>query len=65
MTRLILYAVTLFLIIYDLACMAFGWPTLSYQIRASDEELGGLIRFGILALWMHWFCPIWTLKNGL
>jgi hypothetical protein len=65
MTRLILYFATAFLIAYDVACMVFGWPTLSYQIRESDAELGGLIRFGMIALWFHWFCPIWTVKNGL
>jgi hypothetical protein len=65
MTRLFIYSITALVIAYDLCCMAFGWTTVSTQIRTSDAELGGLIRWAILALWCHWFLPVWTTNNGL
>lgn len=58
-TRFIVWAVMLGAIAYDIPCAYFGWLTISEEVREIDKELGGLFRWSWLALWLHWFCPLW------
>jgi uncharacterized membrane protein YuzA (DUF378 family) len=57
-SRIIIWCVLVGLIVYDIVVALFGLPTLSEEVRYVDNELGGLIRFGLLALWAHWFFPV-------
>lgn len=57
--RVIIYAVLVVVIGYDILCMTFGWPTVSQGVRDFDKELGGLFRWVWLALWLHWFVGLW------
>jgi hypothetical protein len=58
-TRVIVYAIIFGLILYDLGCAIFGWATITRLVREIDAQCGGLIRWGWLALWLHFWGPFW------
>lgn len=49
-SRIVVYATLALLIGYDLFCAITGRSTISAQVRYIDNECGGLIRWGWLAL---------------
>jgi hypothetical protein len=64
-SRLIVIFVLLLIAAYDIPAMLFGWTTISQQVRVMDRQLNGLIKFGWLALWGHFFLPAWRGPTGI
>ena len=58
-SRGIVWAVLLGLIAYDVPCAYLGYTTISEAVRQIDRDVNGLIRWGLLALWCHWFIATW------
>lgn len=58
-SRIIVWVLLLGVIAYDIPCALLRQTTISEAVRQIDEELNGLIRWGLLALWMHWFVRTW------
>jgi hypothetical protein len=58
-SRIIVWALIVGLILYDIPTAIFGNTTISEAIREVDKEVNGLVRWSILALWMHWFVRTW------
>jgi hypothetical protein len=56
-SRIICWVALVAIIGYDIPVAILGYPTISDEVRVIDGEMGGLIRFGMLALWCHWFLP--------
>jgi hypothetical protein len=56
-SRILCWVALATLIGYDIVIALLGYPTISEEVRVIDAELGGLIRFGMIALWLHWFLP--------
>ena len=59
-SRVICWCVLLGLIGYDVVAALLGMPTISEEVRYIDGELGGLIRWGWLGLWCHFFIKNWS-----
>lgn len=57
LSRIIVWVTTVSIIVYDIIASLLGWTTISDQVRVVDDELGGLFRFIMIALWCHWFLP--------
>lgn len=53
MTRIIVWFVTAALIVYDVFCVIFGFPTISSTCRTIDKETNGLFLWLLLGIWMH------------
>ena len=64
-TRAVVWSVLAGCIGYDVLCVVFGWPTISHVVRELDHQCAGLIRWGWLALWLHFFVRAWQVPNGL
>lgn len=64
-TRIFVAVAAAIIIIYDVFCMIFGWPTVSHTIRSMDQQVGGLVKWAWLGLWAHFFIPMWPVQNGL
>lgn len=58
-SRIIVWCILMGLIAYDIPMAYFGRPTISAAIRQIDGEMNGLLRWGMLALWLHWFVKAW------
>jgi hypothetical protein len=54
-SRIIVWAVTATLIIYDVIASLLRWPTISSQVRVIDHETTGLYRWILVGLWLHFF----------
>jgi hypothetical protein len=61
--RFIVQVLIVAAVLYDACAAAFGWTTISASIRAIDLATGTLLRWAIVALWLHWFCPQWFVSN--
>jgi len=58
-SRVIVWCVVIGLILYDIPVAYFGKTTISEAVRQIDIEVNGLLRWTILALWLHWFIRTW------
>lgn len=58
-SRLIVWCVLVGLIAYDIPTAYFCRTTISEAVRQVDLETNALLRWSILALWLHWFIPTW------
>ena len=47
-------------VIWDTAALHEGSPTLSDATRSLNYASGGLIAWGLLALWLHLFANLWN-----
>lgn len=55
MTRFLVWTAIIGLSLYDMACEAFGWPTVTSVVRTINDDSGWLLAWGLAAIWMHWF----------
>jgi uncharacterized membrane protein YuzA (DUF378 family) len=62
-SRIVVYATLGILFAYDLVCAIAGYPTITSQVRYIDNQCGGLIRWGWIALWLHFWGPFWTARG--
>jgi hypothetical protein len=58
-SRIIVWCVLIGLIAYDIPTAYLGRTTISEAIRQVDWEVNGLLRWSMLALWLHWFIKTW------
>jgi hypothetical protein len=54
-SRIIVWCTLIGVIAYDIPTAYFGRTTISEAIRQVDAEVNGLLRWGMLALWLHFF----------
>ena len=59
-SHIIVWAVLIFAIAYDIPTAMEGRVTISQAIRDVDHSMNGLIRWGWLALWCHLWVRTWT-----
>jgi len=64
-SRLIVIFVLLLVAAYDIPAMLFGWTTISQQVRIMDGRVNGIVKWGWLALWCHFFIPGWRGPTGI
>jgi hypothetical protein len=63
-TRTVIWCVLAVIAVWDTLAFSLGWPTISHCLRSMDEQSGTLLRWVMLALWLHLFLPAWYAQNG-
>lgn len=64
LSRVIVWVVIVGVIAYDIPAALWHWGTISEAVRIVDKQMNGLVRWGLLALWAHWFVPFWYTGAG-
>jgi hypothetical protein len=59
MSRVIVWCLLIGIISYDIPTAMLGNTTISEAVRQVDRDTNGLIRWGWLALWAHFFIKTW------
>lgn len=58
LARIVVWTIILLVIVADVAAYEYRGQTVSAYVRALDVQLGGLLRWVWLALWLHFFVQV-------